>query len=270
MNNFLTRTLTGIAYVALIFAATLLHPYLFGIIFLAFLVQLLVEFYRISRSSKTKPQIALGILIAICLFASNFISLQFGLGYKLQLLTMLLLSFVFIVELYRNYRHPIANIATTIMGILYVGLPMSMLNNLVFFNSTYDGNLLLGIFIIIWLNDTGAYLFGITLGKHRLFKRISPKKSWEGFLGGTIFALGSSYFVFKYLGGINLKAWLIIAVIIVIFGTLGDLVESLLKRSAGIKDSGKILPGHGGLLDRFDSFIFSVPVIFTYLYFFVK
>lgn len=270
MNNFITRTLTGAAYVALILASTLLHPFLFALVFLAFMVQGMLEFYKITRGSKAKPQVTMGIFITTYLFISGFVSYNFNLGFKLPLLTIILLAFIFIGELYRNYKNPIHNIGATFLGIIYVGIPIFLMIPLVFFNEGFNGNILLGIFIIIWLNDSGAYLFGITLGKHRLFERISPKKSWEGFLGGALVALVSAYFVFKYLGGLNLQVWLIIAAIITIFGTLGDLVESLFKRSIGIKDSGSILPGHGGVLDRLDSLIFTIPIIFTYLYFFVK
>jgi phosphatidate cytidylyltransferase len=125
--------------------------------------------------------------------------------------------------------------------------------------------ILLALFITIWVNDTGAYLVGITLGKHRLFERISPKKSWEGFFGGAIFALISGYVFSLLITEINLIEWLIFSEIVVVFGTFGDLIESLIKRTVHVKDSGNLIPGHGGLLDRFDSLLLAAPAIFIYL-----
>jgi phosphatidate cytidylyltransferase len=123
---------------------------------------------------------------------------------------------------------------------------------------------------LIWLADTGAYIFGVSFGKHKLFERISPKKTWEGIFGGLLVSVAGAFFLTKYFYIFPLEVWVIIALIIVFFGTLGDLVESMFKRSLSIKDSGNILPGHGGILDRFDSLLFVIPVIFTYLYFFVR
>ena len=125
--------------------------------------------------------------------------------------------------------------------------------------------MLLAVFVTIWVNDTGAYLVGVTLGKHRLFERISPKKSWEGFIGGALFALLSGYIFSLFIPEINLLNWMIFSELIVIFGTFGDLTESLIKRTLEVKDSGNIIPGHGGLLDRFDSMLLAAPVIYLFL-----
>ena len=124
---------------------------------------------------------------------------------------------------------------------------------------------LFGYFGILWISDTGAYLVGSAIGKHRLFERISPKKSWEGSIGGAIFALGGAALCWYLFGDILLWQWFVLGLIIVIIGTLGDLVESLFKRSLGVKDSGSILPGHGGMLDRFDAVFISAPFVFAYL-----
>jgi phosphatidate cytidylyltransferase len=126
-------------------------------------------------------------------------------------------------------------------------------------------NILVGFFIILWIYDSGAYVFGVSFGKHRLFERISPKKSWEGFIGGSIVAISAANVISVFFTELRLFDWLIISAIIIVFGTFGDLVESLLKRELNIKDSGNILPGHGGILDRFDGIFLSVPIIFAYL-----
>jgi len=143
-------------------------------------------------------------------------------------------------------------------------LPFSLLNFILFIKD-WQPLILLSVFVTIWVNDTGAYLTGVTIGKHRLFERISPKKSWEGFIGGAVFALLSGYVFSLLIPEIQLINWLVFSEIIVVFGTFGDLIESLMKRTVGVKDSGDLIPGHGGLLDRFDSMLLAAPVIFIYL-----
>jgi phosphatidate cytidylyltransferase len=133
------------------------------------------------------------------------------------------------------------------------------------FTDTYSYQIILGFFILLWTNDTGAYLSGKYFGKHKLFERISPKKTWEGSIGGGILTLAFAYVLSIYFTNLNITNWLIIGVLIAVFGGLGDLVESMLKRSLGIKDSGKLLPGHGGILDRFDGLLLSVPFVYGYL-----
>jgi phosphatidate cytidylyltransferase len=172
--------------------------------------------------------------------------------------------FVLILELYRKQTNPIHNWAYFILGQIFIALPFSLLNFILFIND-WQPLVLLSVFVTIWVNDTGAYLTGVTIGKHRLFERISPKKSWEGFIGGAVFALLSGYIFSLLIPGIQLINWLIFSEIIVVFGTFGDLIESLMKRTVGVKDSGDLIPGHGGLLDRFDSMLLAAPVIFIYL-----
>jgi phosphatidate cytidylyltransferase len=128
----------------------------------------------------------------------------------------------------------------------------------------YPG-IVVGFFILLWANDTGAYLTGITMGRHRLMERISPKKSWEGFIGGMVIAAAAAWLLSDWFGVLDKKGWIIVSVIITIAGTYGDLVESMLKRSIGVKDSGNVLPGHGGFLDRFDSVIISFPMVYLYI-----
>ena len=151
---------------------------------------------------------------------------------------------------------------------IFIALPFALLNFIAFIDADqFKPLILLAVFVTIWVNDTGAYLFGITFGKHRLFERISPKKSWEGFFGGALAALASGYVFSLFIPEISLIQWLIFSEIIVIFGTFGDLIESLIKRTLLVKDSGTAIPGHGGLLDRFDSMLLAAPVIFIYLSF---
>ena len=158
------------------------------------------------------------------------------------------------------------NLAYFILGQLFIALPFSLLC-FILYVSDYQSIILLAVFITIWVNDTGAYVSGMLLGKHKLFERISPKKTWEGFIGGAFFALISGYVFSLFIPELNLLQWFIFSEIIVIFGTFGDLTESLMKRTENVKDTGNIIPGHGGLLDRFDSMLMSAPVIFLWLNF---
>ena len=155
---------------------------------------------------------------------------------------------------------------------LYIGLPFALLNVLAFINVpqessvTYYSIFPLSIFIFLWLSDTGAYCVGSLIGKHRLFERISPKKSWEGSIGGGVVAIGASFVLAHYFPAISMLEWAGLALVVVVFGTWGDLTESLLKRQLHVKDSGTILPGHGGMLDRFDSALMAIPAAVVYLY----
>jgi len=176
----------------------------------------------------------------------------------------------FIIELFRKNDTPFVNVAYTLLGVLYIVLPFAMLFHLGFytnnsFSEHYSYQIILGIFILLWTNDTGAYLSGRFFGKHKLFERISPKKTWEGAIGGGILALIVAYVISIYFTNLTLTDWIITGALIVVFGDLGDLIESMLKRSFGIKDSGKLLPGHGGILDRFDALLLAVPFVYSYL-----
>jgi phosphatidate cytidylyltransferase len=161
-----------------------------------------------------------------------------------------------------------SNIATTILGIVYVTLPLSLMMYIPLFlgGNTWQPWYFLFYLFIVWANDVFAYLVGITMGKHRLCERISPKKSWEGSVGGALVSIGAACIVAYFDHSLTLPQWLGFALVVVVFGTWGDLVESLLKRQLGIKDSGNILPGHGGMLDRFDSSLLAIPAAVVYLY----
>ncbi|MGC3978758.1 MAG: phosphatidate cytidylyltransferase [Paludibacteraceae bacterium] len=156
------------------------------------------------------------------------------------------------------------NWAYFILGQVLIALPFAMLNNILYVKD-YQPIILLAVFISIWINDTGAYCTGMLFGKHKLFERVSPKKTWEGFVGGAAFALFSGYIFSRFITELSLLQWFIFSEIVVIFGTLGDLSESLLKRTLGVKDSGNLIPGHGGLLDRFDSMMLAAPVVYIFL-----
>ncbi len=184
------------------------------------------------------------------------------------LLAILFFPFMFlsfIIELFTNSKSPFSNIGVVILGMAYIGIPFALLSFIAFEGDYFYANTIFGLLTMTWANDTGAYLVGSKYGKNKLFARISPKKTWEGTLGGVavtlLFALLYGYF-FREL---TISNWLVLGLIVSIFGSIGDLVESMLKRSLDIKDSGSLLPGHGGFLDRFDAFIFLIPFASAYI-----
>lgn len=185
---------------------------------------------------------------------------------------LIILMYMFVSELYLNRANSLFNWAFSMLSQLYIALPFALLNTLYYqigHNSiiTLNPILPLTVFIFLWVSDTGAYCIGSLFGKHRLFERISPKKSWEGSIGGGIFAIFAALIFAHYFDFMNMLQWIGLAIVVIVFGTWGDLTESLLKRKLGIKDSGNVLPGHGGLLDRFDSSLMAIPAAVCYLYF---
>jgi phosphatidate cytidylyltransferase len=195
----------------------------------------------------------------------------------LILVPMMLL--IMVVELYRKEKKPFDSLAHTFFSVLYTAVPFSMfsfsafshtgLNSLLpHANISFSPGIIIGFFILVWANDTGAYLTGATVGRHPLFERISPKKTWEGFFGGVITSGLIAWLLSDWLGVVDTVNWVIISVIISVAGTYGDLIESMMKRSIGVKDSGTIMPGHGGFLDRFDSAILSFPLVYLFIFVF--
>ena len=273
MNNLATRSLTAVFFVIIIIGSALLGQTVFSVLLLIITVLSLNEFISIISNDTIQPALWPTLIaggITYGLFASNAMALIPAAG----LLAVIPFIFgLFLIELWRNKSKPFSNIGMSILGIIYIALPFGLLMYLfdpVRLSGPYHYGIVLGFLFILWLNDTGAYFVGSVIGKHRLFERISPKKTWEGWAGGALFALLTAWglsFVFKQL---DVTQWITLAVIIVITGTLGDLVESMLKRSLGIKDSGNILPGHGGLLDRFDAVLLSAPFVFVYLALFCR
>jgi phosphatidate cytidylyltransferase len=269
LTEFLKRTISGIIFVVTITGALVIGHVAFFIVFLGLMVATQYEFYKMTFKTHLRPQILLGLFIGIALFSWSFL---YSLG-KVEQITIFgfipLLGGIFVVELYRNQHKPIQNIAVTLLGIIYIAVPLSLVNFIVINGSStrisYSPNILLGLLFLIWSNDTGAYLLGVSMGKHKLFPRISPKKTWEGFVGGLLLTMIVSWVDAIIFPEVNLKHWFVIGFTTAIIGTFGDLVESMFKRSIGVKDSGKFLPSHGGFLDRFDAFLLVIPFIYAYL-----
>ena len=268
MTNIVQRSITGVILLGTIIGSIIFSEYSFLVCIGALLLFSIQEFYTITKSDDTVPQSLFGTAIGIALFASSYLFAKKLVDTRVFALIIPLFLISFIIELYKKQGKPFQNLAYTILGIFYIALPYSLFNFIVFnrFTPDYSFSLLLCLFAFNWTNDTGAYLFGITLGKHRLFERISPKKSWEGAIGGALCVVGIAFLFAHLIPYIALVHWIILGLLVCVFGVFGDLVESLLKRSLSIKDSGTLLPGHGGFLDRFDAVIFSTPIFFAYLY----
>ena len=272
-SNFLQRAITGILFVGVLVGCILYDPWTFSALFVVISALTIREFGHlinqvegVSINKNITMLAGVYLYMAVMAFCTNLS------GSKIFLPYLLLIMYLMISELYLKKENPVMNWAYSMISQLYIALPFAMLNVLSFHTSpmdtsvSYNPILPLSVFVFIWLSDTGAYCVGSLIGRHRLFERISPKKSWEGSIGGGIVAIGSSFIFAHYFPIMNMAEWAGLALIFVIFGTWGDLTEALLKRQLHIKDSGAILPGHGGMLDRFDSALMAIPAAVVYLY----
>jgi phosphatidate cytidylyltransferase len=266
VSNFFKRALTAGAFVAVLLSCTYYNQFSFSILFLFITILGVAEFYTLSEKGQNKPQKVWGTIVAAVLFISNALVAMNYFDFKILTINIPLFFSIFIVELYTKANNPFRNIAYTLLGIFYVAVPFSLLNYLVTYTGNFNHEILFGFFFILWSNDTGAYLAGSAFGKRKLFARVSPGKSWEGSAGGALASYIVAFIISGWYTSVSVIDWMVIAAILVVIGTLGDLVESLYKRSKNVKDSGNLLPGHGGILDRFDSLIMATPFVFTYLY----
>jgi phosphatidate cytidylyltransferase len=269
VNDIIKRSVTGIIIIALILAGVSVNQFTFMIVFTIILVSGLWEFYQIFEKSGKNPQKNSGIISGVIIFGIGYLIATGNTKLHLMAVLVAVVLYIVIAELFRKHNTPFENITITFFGIVYIAVPISLLWYLAFRDNIchYNRNLILGYFFLIWTNDTMAYLTGITIGKNKLLERISPKKTWEGVVGGFIFCIGIAYIISLFFSDLTTWQWITYGSIIAVFGTIGDLAESMLKRSADIKDSGTLLPGHGGILDRFDSLFLAVPAVYLYLQF---
>ncbi len=269
MKHLLERTKTSLLFGSLVAAGILLHPLVFAVVFIALMILSLHEFYQMAEKAGSSPQQVTGLTAAIIIFAALTGAASGMIPLRMAGMAALLLFLPFVTELYRKKEKPLLNIAVTLLGLLYIALPMGLAGFMVF--PQPDGLtgfypwILFGVMVTIWLYDSAAYLIGTAFGKHRLFERISPKKSWEGVAGGALTALAAGAVFASLIPVLNLMEWLGVSLLVIFSGTFGDLAESLMKRSLNLKDSGNLLPGHGGFLDRLDSFIFAIPPVVVWL-----
>lgn len=262
-KKLLIRATSGLIYCLIIIGSIFCGEY--GVMALGVLLVTLgcIEFTKISGDLNVRTIPALILDIVGCLFlCAGF------LGYTL-IIWVAVIIVRFIMELYLGAERPLHSLAHSMMSQIYIGLPLGIMTGIAWL---IHPMIIMAIFFLLWINDTGAYLTGSIIGRHKLFQRISPKKTWEGFFGGLLFCVGSailfSCFCNEFFGMQALRAdisvWIGLAAVVSIFGTWGDLVESMIKRSLNIKDSGQMIPGHGGILDRIDSLLLAMPAVLIY------
>ncbi len=278
-RNFITRAVFGILFVVVILCSFTRADFMIGLF--ALITGLTIWEYaglvngikgvRINRFISTVAGVYFFLAVAV---------LELGMvsSFVVFVPYILCVIYLFVAELYLKNESPILSWAYTMLGQMYIAFPLSLINILAFGNDDVSvggsANMLLplSVFILLWANDTGAYCTGSLLGRHKLFPRISPAKSWEGSIGGGVLSIIVAALIGHYgangagTKGMDIMVWIGLGVVVVVFGTWGDLVESLFKRTIGVKDSGKILPGHGGMLDRFDSSLLAIPAVVVYLY----
>jgi phosphatidate cytidylyltransferase len=266
LPNLAQRIITGVLGAFAVILGVWYSEWTYFIVFFIICILSLLEFYNLTGLDGLVPQKTFGTICGMVIFCLTFFVERGDINYKFYFIIFPLVSLVYMIKLYKRFeRKPFTNIAFTFLGIFYVAIPFSLLNIAAFNEGNYNFEIIWGSLFILWATDTGAYFAGTYFGKRKLFERISPKKSWEGAVGGAllalIFAVGIAYFFKSFL----MWQWLVIAAIIIVGGVYGDLVESLLKRSIEIKDSGDALPGHGGFLDRFDGLLISAPSIVAFI-----
>ena len=269
MSNILIRTIAGAFFVIAIIGSIFWGALPFAILFLVFSQMALYEYFRMLNGAKFAPIFIFAMIASVLVYL--IITPYFSGMISIDLLIAGFIAFIviFIFGLFSKSDHAFDNIARSVLGVVYIIVPFALLNYFFYIKSfplETSPMFLLGFFVIQWVYDIFAYLFGKYFGKNKLFERISPKKTWEGFIGGTIIALIVSLGVNYILIDLGWMQWMIITSLIIVFGTLGDLSVSMIKRHFNVKDTGKIIPGHGGVLDRFDSILFSAPVVFLYFY----
>lgn len=279
MNGLVTRSITGVVFVAVMVCGMLWCNVSMDALFMVITALGSVELCGLlNRYKSLQLNVVLCCIASVAVYQALFATFMRSLVSDMSMLLFLwavaalLLLAILVSELYRKKLSPLSNMAYSIFAVFYVAVPFAMVGLLAsvsLMNNVVAAQLPLAVFVLLWCNDAGAYCFGCTLGKHRLFERVSPKKSWEGSIGGAAVSIGAiiavSLTMPLFFGYMPLVKWIGLALVVTVSGTLGDLTESLMKRELGVKDSGKILPGHGGILDRFDSSLFAIPASSVYI-----
>jgi phosphatidate cytidylyltransferase len=264
MNNLITRSLTGAVYVAVIVCSLLLHPIFLVGVLLFFNFQSLLEYRKMAAPLGELSWLWV-VINTICLALSLLLA-YFESRHSVQFIPlMLLVVYLLIQSVVMKSGHNAHFLMNALAGSMYISLPLMLVGLIHLRSAGLHIPFLLCMFLLIWVNDTFAYLVGIVFGRHKLIPRISPKKSWEGFFGGILFTLVSTLLFHHFYPQIALWKWLVFGLLTAVSSVFGDLAESMLKRAANLKDSGTLLPGHGGVLDRIDSLLLASPVIYSYL-----
>jgi phosphatidate cytidylyltransferase len=260
------RAITGFFFIIVMLGSLLLGHYVFDIFYSLLSGLCLWEFcINVKKSGINLDWKTMGprgiVIYIICALQPH------GYNSLLSILLVIFLIIIFIEELFKKNEKPFTIVAYAFLGVFFTIVPFLFFHALGYMGEGFNFHLPMAFLLMLWANDTGAYLVGSKLGKHKLFERHSPKKTWEGFIGGILITAGAALLIARYFTDLSQIQWVVIAVLISVFGTIGDLIESMFKRSINVKDSGGLLPGHGGLLDRFDGLFIAAPVVYIYLYF---
>jgi phosphatidate cytidylyltransferase len=276
VTDLVRRTITGVFIIIFVLGGVWLHPASFFIVGALLVAGTQYEYYRMVKRAGIRPQIVAGMITGFMIYLLSTLVASCYIPQESIFAIIPLLSLLMVIELFRKADKPVDSLVHTLFSIFYTVLPLSLLPFAAFDRTgispviemngiIFSPGIVIGFFLLLWTNDTSAYLVGSLLGKHHLMERISPKKTWEGFIGGMIMTILVAQLLSGWIGILQSWEWTIIAVIIAGAGTLGDLIESMIKRSLGLKDSGALLPGHGGLLDRFDSVMVAFPLVMLYI-----
>lgn len=276
MKGLLRRASTAVIFVIVMLAGLFGGRYTFVVLFAIITALCLWEFFTmvmIRYSRRDTIRMILGVAFGLTPFVLASIlhmrpifpqtNDQFVIVTSFLFFPFIFLAFIY--ELFSKSKHPFRNVSFLVLGMVYIGAPFALLDFIAFENGDFSAVVVFGLLILTWMNDTGAYIIGSKFGKRPLFPSISPKKTWEGTVGGVLTTFFVAWLFCALTGQLRLVDWMVLALIVSVFGGLGDLVQSMLKRSVGVKDSGSLLPGHGGVLDRFDAFIFLLPFAAAYL-----
>jgi phosphatidate cytidylyltransferase len=266
MNNFLTRVVTAIFFGIVFISGIYYNEYTLTGLFAVVLVVCMMEFNKLIFQHAPGQNDHWSVIAGLVLFLTVVLTISGLSGPDVLAINIPFFAFIFIKQLYSKYDRPFRAIAYKLSSLVYLAFPLALFCSLGFIHQeVYNHEITLGFMFLLWANDSGAYLIGMSLGKNKLFERISPKKSWEGFFGGLVVAIGVAVLCSLFFTTLAVQHWIVMAILVTLFGTFGDLVESMFKRSMNVKDSGKLLPGHGGFLDRFDGLLIAAPMVYSYL-----
>ncbi len=270
MSNLVQRIITAVLGATIVIGTIVFSEWTFALIILGIMILTLNEFYTLSHKNGYHPFRPWGLLFSVGLLVLVFLSQKGEIPDQWLWALPPLGMACFILPLYSKPEvHPINCLAISLLGVVYIALPFTLLIFIAYNGGAYDFDIILGLILAQWASDSGAYIVGKSIGKTKLFERVSPNKTWEGTIGGIIFALGMVYGWGQFFDSLDLMQWLGLGLIVAVFGSLGDLTESLFKRTLSVKDSGTVLKGHGGFLDRFDGLIMAIPFALAYLKFIV-
>lgn len=268
MKNLIQRTVTGSVFVILVLGSMAYSPVPFFLLFLAFTILGLWEYFRVLSAKIRTGYSVVGLFAAAVVYISTGLYAMGVFHENILLVNLIIPVFLFVIAIFTDGNVSLEGVAITLLGIVYVAVPFALLNFFYDYEPSrdiYKPGILAGFFLVQWTYDICAYVGGRLAGRHSLFPSISPHKTWEGTIIGGLMAVCVSVLVAFYLVDMWYLSWIVIALIIIVFGTLGDLSESMIKRYTNVKDSGNIFPGHGGMLDRFDGVLFSAPAVLLYL-----